>query len=64
MSGGVAQSGQVASGFTRGTEQLQSLHVGGVGPRPATRIDGVTETLGEIWIWNGSWEPDRMSTAC
>ena len=53
MSGGVAQLGveQVPSGLTRGTVQSQNeaLHVG-VGPRPATRSDPVTETLGEIWI--------------
>ena len=61
MSGGVAQLGveQVPSGSTRGTEQSQneSLHAVGAGPCPATRRDGVTETLGKIWIWNGSWEP-------
>ena len=61
---------QVPSGSTRGTEQShdESLHVAGMGPRPATRRDGVTETLGEIWIWNGSCEPTVLlvmkSTAC
>ena len=34
------------------------LHVSmGVGPLLATCRDGVTETLGDIWIRNGSWEP-------
>ena len=61
---------QVPSGSTRGTEQSQneSLHVVGVGPLPATRRVGVTETLGEIWIWNGDWELTKLlvmkSTAC
>ena len=72
ISGGVAQLGveQVPSGSTRGTEQSHDklLHVVGVGPRPATRRDAVTEILGEIWIWNGSWEPTMLfemrSTAC
>ena len=72
MSGGVAQLGveQVPSGSTRGTEQSQeeSLHAVGEGPRPATHRYGVTETLGEIWIWNGSWEPTLLlvmkSIAC
>ena len=71
MSGGVAQLRveQVPAGLTRGTVQSQNeaLHVG-MGPRPATRSDPVTETLGEIWIWNGTWEPmaflKMRSTAC
>ena len=45
------------------------LHVAmGLGPLLVTYRDGVTETLGEIWIRNGSWEPTvllvMLSTAC
>ena len=41
-----------------------------LGPRPSTKNVGVTMTLGEIWIWNGSWfeptvvPPVMRSTAC
>ena len=67
---GTVGSGASTIGIHQGHRAVtgRALHAVGEGPRPATRRYGVIETLGEIWIWNGSWEPTLLlvmkSIAC